>query len=143
MFKNHTATLDDVLLVGPDKPVGYKLLRDLALLSKTDPAQLQQRLEAKGLKTLILTGADCAMDGGALYAWDEDALAAFLDKNAGTLAQCGWPATPEAFIRQLAIDWAPPKTKLYDLIADAFGDKDNSGRSNAPANNNAPGPRRP
>lgn len=132
MLKNKTASLDDVLLVGTGKLVGYKLLNDLKDLCKIDPAVLQAQLEQKNLKTLIVTGDDCAMRGGALYAWDESGLATFLESHKATLEKCSWPTEPEAFIRKLALDWAPPKTQLFDIIADAFGDKDNAGRTDVP-----------
>jgi hypothetical protein len=111
------------------KPVGYETLGFLAGECGLDPCALRQELEARGLKTMMLTGPDCAMRSGALYAYDEKALAAFLESRAAVLAASEWPATPEAFIRRIAVDWAPEKTPLFDTIADAFNNKAHPGRT--------------
>jgi hypothetical protein len=133
MYKNKTASLDDLLHVGADKPVGYKLLNDLKNLSRVDPAVLEQKLKDKGLKTLLVENESCAMRGGALYAWDEAALGALLNKNKPMLNACGWPHEPKAFIEKIATDWAREKTQLFDLIADCFGNDDHPGRTDKKA----------
>lgn len=121
------------MLVGPDKLVGYKLIEDLVQRAKVDPEKIKEQLEAKGLKTLMLTDEECSMRSGALYAWHEEGLSAFLAKHASALEQCNWPTEPEAFIRRLAVDWAPEKTKLFDIIADAFNNKDDRRRTDVKA----------
>jgi hypothetical protein len=77
----------------------------------------------------MLKGADCAMRAGALYAYDEQALAALLQQRAHILKENGWPAEPEAFVRKLAIEWAAEKTPLFDTIADTFNNKAHPGRT--------------
>lgn len=124
--------------VSAKKPVGYETLGFLVEQCHVDPVELKKQLEARGLKTLLLTGKDCVMRSGALYAYDEKALTAFLQEHAPLLLESGWPATPEAFIRRLAVDWASEKTPLFDTIADAFNNKTHPGRTDVPvpANDN-------
>ena len=133
MYKNKTASLEDVRQVGQTKLVGYKLIKDLVGLAKIDPADLQKELEERGLKTLILTGDDCAMCGGALYAWDDAGLSAFLQQCAQTVRAAGWPVDTEGFIRRLAVDWHPEKTAMFDVISDAFNSKSHPGRTDVTA----------
>jgi len=133
MYKNKTASLDDLHHIGPKKPIGYKLLYDLEKLSKVDPAEIELQLQDRGMMTLILTGDDCSMSGGALYAWDNAALSSLLNINKAVLNKHNWPTDTEGFIRHLAIEWAREKTQVFDIIADAFGNKDHPGRTDRKA----------
>jgi hypothetical protein len=133
MYRNKTATLDDVFHVGPNKPLGYKLLKDLNTLSKVDPVKVEKQLQDKGLITITLTGNECAMSGGALYAWDDRALSDLLLKNQKTLLANNWPIDTRSFVKRSAIEWAQEKTALFDVIADAFGDTTHPGRTNIKA----------
>ncbi len=119
----------DLSEVGPQKPVGYELLRNFADYSQADMDGLVRRLEKKGLKVLILKDAECVMRSGALYAYHERALSAHLKKRAAVLAAGNWPTEPEAFVRKLALEWTPEKTPLFDTIADAFNNKAHPGRT--------------
>lgn len=123
----------DVLDVGLQKPVGYLNLRFLKNWRDEDLDALQKTLQEKGLKTLLLKGAACAMRAGALYAYHEQALGEILRARAEILIAQGWPVEPEAFVRKLALDWAPEKTALFDTIADTFNNKAHPGRTDVPA----------
>lgn len=125
--------------VSASKPVGYEKLNFLVDRCRLDPVRLQKELEKSGLKTLLLTGKDCVMRSGALYAYDEKALAIFLQERASVLSANNWPITPEAFIRRLALDWAPEKTLLFDTIADAFNNKSHPGRTDVQVPDNDDG----
>jgi hypothetical protein len=129
MLRNGTSSLEDVEGVGKWKLVGYKTLSDLFEKAKICPSRLGAGLQQRGLKTLTLTGNECVMSSGALYAWHEAGLRDHLQKHAATLEEGGWPCDPESFVRKLAVDWAPRYTELYNVIADAFGDGEVRGRT--------------
>jgi len=116
----------DLLEVGQTKVLGYLPQSTLRDICGVEPAALQQQLEARGLKTLLLRQDECQVGSGALYAFDEKAMAAFLTRpqNAATLAEYGWPQQPEAFVLKTATEVARVETKrpLYDLIALAYND---------------------
>jgi hypothetical protein len=127
-MEKKTSYLKDIFNVGPLKPLGYLPLDTITDICGRDPADVQKELRARGLKTLRLTMTESNIWSGALYAWDESALHSHLQKNAATLAEAGWPVQTEAFVRHLR-HLAPSGTKLFDLIADAFADRDNGWRS--------------
>lgn len=64
-----------------------------------------------------------------IYAWHESSLAALLKQHAGVLLDAGWPTTPEAFIHHHRVHGAPAQTPLWDLVATAYGDRTNPGRT--------------
>ena len=130
MYRNKTATLNDLLDISANKPLGYKLINDLKTLSKVDPNNIEEQLKKKGLSTLMLTGSECSMKGGALYAWHEKHLKALLKQHQKTLQAYNWPINTSSFVKRCAIEWADEKTPLFDIIADAFGDKTHPGRTN-------------
>ncbi len=115
--------------VSSRKPVGYEKLGFLVNRCGLDPAQVQKDLDDSGLRTLMLTGEECVMRSGALYAYDEKALVSLLHDRAPVLSAHRWPGEPENFIRRLAVDWAPEKTLLFDMIADAFNNTSHPGRT--------------
>ncbi len=117
----------DLRRVGRDKPIGYLQLGSLQVRGYTVD-KVQQELEARGLKTLVLSDEESDIESGALYVWDHEALGVLLKNNHTILDEAGWPSEPEAFVRHLKVT-APPKSKLFDLIADAFGDTKNPLRS--------------
>lgn len=122
--------LNDLYQVGPQKPLGYLPLDTLTDVCKVNPEKLEQELQSKGLKTIQLDENESRIaHKGALFAYDENALQQLLDKHCDILEKSGWPNTAEAFIRNLKIR-VEAKTDLFDLIADAFGDKKNSQRKN-------------
>jgi len=116
-------TLDDLRLVGPDKPVGYLPLDTLIDECQVNPLVLAAELRQKGLQTMILNEETSGVhDRGALYAYDPLSLQALLDSNRQTLETAGWSTDPQAFILSLK-DFVPQGTDLFDLIAAAFGTK--------------------
>ena len=119
--------LNDLRKVGPEKPLGYLPLSTLIEICHIDPKTMQEELEKKGLKVMILKYGETNVIGGALFAFDEEALRRFLEEGAAILKKAGWPTNPESFVRHLRMP-AGPKTDLFDLIADVFGDKINPGR---------------
>ncbi len=124
--------LGDLRRVGPTKPVGYLPISTITDICKFDPAAIEAELNARGLKTLVLGREECRVPAGALYAYDETALGSFLRERESVLRAASWPTEPEAFVRHLKA-LAPWRTELFDLVADAFGDKKNPGRTDAPS----------
>ena len=64
-----------------------------------------------------------------VYVWHEPSLARLLKANAATLVAAGWPTTPEAFVQHHHRVDAPNRTPLWDLVAAAYGDFTNPGRT--------------
>lgn len=126
--------LSDLFRVGADKPLAYLPLRTIRDICGVDPAAIRNALENDWhLNTARYGALECNVAGGALYAWHEDSLKRLLDKNAATLEAAGWPTEPWEFVNCISSRIAPAKTKLFDLVADAYGDKKNSGRTDIPA----------
>lgn len=119
--------LNDLYQVGPQKPLGYLPIDTLIDICKVNPEHFEQELQNKGLKTLKLNVEESRIAyHGALFAYDENALQKLLNEHQEILEKAGWPSDSEAFVRNLRIrvsndDNAP----LFNLIADAFGDKKN------------------
>jgi len=119
--------LKDLYQVGPEKPLGYLPLDTLTDVCHVNPDELAQELRQKGLKTIKLNVEESRIAyHGALFAYDENALQQLLDDHRDILEKAGWPSDSEAFVDLLRIrvsndDNAP----LFNLIADAFGDKKN------------------
>lgn len=125
---------DDIQRVGKDKPIGYLPLSVVKDLNHEDPAEIMKQAREKGFYTEILQNDDpdsrISKDGW-LFVADLDSLQNLLDKNADLLNEYGWSGDPIKFIKRITTNrgTAFPKTKLFDLIADAFGDFHNPGRT--------------
>lgn len=120
--------LRDLTRVGPLKPVGYMPIRFLELRGHRID-DLRAQFEARGLKTCVTDPVTSGTWSGALYVYDEPALNAFLRERSDMLAEAGWPVEAEAFVKKLDADTAPSPSPLFDLIADAFADTQNPGRT--------------
>ncbi len=126
--------LSDLFRVGVEKPLAHLSLRTVRDICGFDLPFMRDVLERDWhLNTALYTEAECTVTSGALYAWHEPSLKYLLDQNATTLAEAGWPQEPWEFVNCVSSHTAPAKTKLFDLIADAYGDKTNPGRTDAPA----------
>ncbi len=117
-----TSLLDDLYLVGKNKPLGYLAL-EVILRTGTSLEKIKSDLEGKGLKVFALTEDDCEVGSGALYAYDDKALQNILNNNVDILAQNAVPRTALGFILWMAKFDATPGTKLFSLIAEALGKK--------------------
>lgn len=116
--------LDDLLLVGKSKLLGYLPLSTIIDLCGKDPLNLQEELNRNGLSTRLFTHEECGVGSGALYAWDNAKLSALLSLpgNEATLLEAEWPTDPAEFVDRVANDFAEGSGPLYDLIAIAFND---------------------
>jgi hypothetical protein len=117
---------NDLIRVGPRKPVGYMPLKEL-----DDLDGVRKDLESRGLSVVVMDDRECNIESGAMVAYDRDALGSLLKSHRSILAKSQWPDDPDSFIRHHMIHNAPFRTKLYDLVADAYGDFENHFRSNS------------
>jgi len=126
-------TMDDLLLVGSDKPIGYVPLSTI-IECGYDPQSLAGELQAKGLSTYILSeeqtrvkvdGGVYSTIGGVLCAFHKAALEELLSlpQNQKILERAQWPKDVDGFARAVNTKIVPFATPLHDLIAEAFGHK--------------------
>ncbi len=120
--------LNDLRSVGPKKPVGYLPVNMLTTYFGSSISEWFQ-FATKHRLNVMLTGRDSQGRVPFLYLYHRDALQALLTQKIDVLQAAGWPSHPEEFIKRMNIEDAKLGTPLYDLIADAFGDKDNPCRS--------------
>jgi hypothetical protein len=119
--------LNDLRSVGPEKPVGYLPVNSLVSYFRSTPEVWIQFAIQHHLKVLFASHPKGIAP--FMYLYHPSALETLLKKNAHILEAADWPTDPEEFIRRMTVEYAPIGTPLYDLIADAFGDKDNPCRS--------------
>lgn len=125
---------DDLQKVGKNKPLGYLPLDTIRNCNHEDPAEVMRVAKSKGLYTEILQRDNpdsLVSEDGWLFVADLDSLRELLEKNADLLNEYGWSNDPVKFIKRITTSKgsAFQKTKLFDLIADAYGDFDNPGRT--------------
>ena len=114
--------LESFTRVGPDKAIGYLPMPTvLKILRLTIPAV--EREFASGHRAVLPLGPDkCCINGGAVYVFDQMALAALLRTSGAQLARLGWPADNEGFVRKIAAEWLGDDHPLMGLVREAFGD---------------------
>jgi len=83
-------------------------------------------IESSGHRGVVLGPDHCRIASGAVYAFSERDLDTLLQSNRDVLLHCGWPVTPEAFVRRVAAEWIE-EGELLDVIRRAFGDADRRG----------------
>jgi len=111
--------LQDLLRVGPAKPVGYLALKVLTEYCHTDIEELSQSLRKRGLQVDILNQAESGVYSGALYAWHAPSLRKLLNENYDVIHRSGWPIEPEMFVRFLR--FTAPNPDIRQVIDGAFG----------------------
>lgn len=120
---------DDLERVGKVKPLGYLPLDTIRVYNREDPEVVAKRAKESGLYAILFSEEESRVRSGALYIADIASLNELLLANRTTLLEYGWPADPLNFIRRVTTESAPKKTVLFDLIADAFADYTNPGRT--------------
>lgn len=116
-------SMDDLLDVGPSKPLGYvswDILRERGF----EPRSLVGRFRRLGLGTRLIAPSEKRFPLGALYVYDEGALQSLLDEHHDVLRAAGWPHDAATFVHWVSdvfvhADRAP---RLYRLIGRAFDD---------------------
>lgn len=120
--------LDQLRLVGPGKPIGYLAIWTLVGICSVTPDVLSEELSKKGLTTMQLSFDQCNIPSGAFIAYHPTALNSLLQQNLNILLTNGWPTTPHEFVMHSFFHQAPPKTELYNLVADAYNNKNDPDR---------------
>lgn len=123
----HIESLDDIRNIGPEKPLGTLTLEIIRDRFHINPAKLAQEARAKGL--FVKFTEETPVHPPALYVADKTALAALLERHAETLQAAGWTTNPDDFIENVSHIQVLHKTKLYDVVADAFAHYTNPGRT--------------
>ena len=119
----------DLDKVGQNKPMAYETLAQLRDTEGHSIINLNFEYTGKDLQTVILRDSETHYYSGAFFVYDEDALTALLEERAEILRAVNWPTDPYDFILKVANNWAEEKTPLFDLVCDAFGDKNHIGRT--------------
>ncbi len=124
--------LDDLRLVGSEKPMGYLSRRTIREAGSSLEA-IQSEVELLGLATMIIPAKENAPDSETIFVYHNKALRELLNRNQQVLKIAGWPTEPAEFIQWVSNrdrdpnKVVPIRTPLYSVIADAFGDKSNGG----------------
>jgi hypothetical protein len=120
--------MSDLYRVGPEKPIGYLPLRLLEEISDRNEEELTTYLNERGVETVSIGGpGNPTWHGPAFYAFHRPSLQALLDSHKDILIKYNWPTEADEFIKHVSSHHAQPQ-ELFDLVADAFGDKLNPGR---------------
>jgi hypothetical protein len=122
--QNH---LDDLRKVGKEKPLGYLPIDTITKICNETIENIAKEAKIKGLSLKRFRREQTK--SGVLYVYDKKSLGELLQKNSSTLQEAGWPTDPSAFVWKVSSTTAPNKTKLFDVIADAFADYTNQGRT--------------
>ena len=117
--KRKEELLNDLRLVGEEKPLGYLPILTLRKIC-IDPQKMREELESKGIVVVEFKDEECRVPGGALYAYDRNALGRLLESGKTILEKNGWPTEPDGFVRNLKVFGEDPD--LYRLIMHAFAD---------------------
>jgi len=123
--------MEDILSVGPDKPLGYLPLRTVLDCGVTLSSAIDQARAAGNVALHLIRPEEWGDPMGSVYVYHFSALQALLDNRKEVPVEAGWPCEADPFVRRVAVDSVEPSTPLYDLIADAFSDADNPFRSDA------------
>lgn len=133
--------LSDLFRVGVKKPIAYLPLCTIQDVCGYCPAFMQDVLEKDwGFRTMIVNADESWVSSGALFVWDDASLSHFLKTRQNILRDVHWPETTVEFVRHVACHLVPQKTPLFDLVADAFDDPLNAGRTDMNETKNTPHP---
>lgn len=77
----------------------------------------------------IVSDTQNGRDYQLVYVYDPVSLRDLLNNNKDLLEANGWPTDPNKFVNYVCLITAKSKSALFDLVADAFGDKTNTGRT--------------
>jgi len=114
--------LNDILRLGPAKPMGYVPQHTITHLCSRRIESVIKECEDLGYLIEIAAQDVCKILSGAVYVCSPTHLQALLDKNLGTLEEAGWPVHAYAFMLRVTQEWVEPGVAIHDLISKAFGD---------------------
>jgi len=120
-------TLEFHLTLGREKSVSYLPIGTVEKHLGLSTSEYLALIEKSGHRGVALGPDLCRIANGAVYAFSETDLDALLRSSRDILLRCGWPVTPEAFVRRVAAEWVE-EGELLGVIRQAFGDPDRGSR---------------
>ena len=105
----------------PPKLVSYLPIATIEGILKLSASEYQAISNGAGKQSAIYEASDCCIKSGAVYVFDESALAELLAAEAEKLTALGWPAQAMPFIAAIAKDWVEADHPLHAFIAGVFG----------------------
>lgn len=115
--------LEQIRNLGPYKPLGYLPTGSLSSYFRSNVEDEIERAKKSSYAFQLFPEAPILGGDGILFVYDRESLQSLLDEHSDVLNEAGWPKDADSFVERVSNEWAPPKTKLKDLVADAFGDK--------------------
>ena len=112
--------LSDHTRVGPSKPISYLPIRTVEKVLKIDIEEYVRLVSDEGGVCAVFSEADTCIESGAVYAYDQAALATLLWAHSSLLGEHGWSNEPATFVKRLAAEWLDEKHPLMDVIKRAF-----------------------
>ncbi len=113
--------LQDILNVGPHKPLGYVAGELVEGWYERGTGDLIEQCQRQGNQAIRFNEDQCSISRWALYVRHEITLQKFLDTNKHILETSKRPTKTDEFVEQVANIHAPQDTPLFTLIAQAFG----------------------
>jgi hypothetical protein len=114
--------LESFARVGPEKAIGYLPMPTVLKILRLTIPTVEREFASSDRMVLALSADECCINGGAVYVFDQPALAALLRASSALLASLGWPADSESFVRKIAAEWLTADHPLIELVREAFGD---------------------
>jgi hypothetical protein len=108
--------------LGPHKPVSYLLIGTIESVLGLSVGEYQAMVEQAGLRCLVIPAGEGCIASGSVHAYSEFALAQVLNAHATALTEQGWPASSEAFVRRIAVEWLEDSHPVLPIVRIAFGD---------------------
>ena len=108
--------------VGSTKLVGYLPLYTIRDFVKLPPETIAADATARGLVAAQFGPDTCCIKSGALYVYDREALAKFLQAQADAVSDAGLPPDPDRFIAHIAAVWYAEDHPAHPIITKAFGE---------------------
>lgn len=111
--------MNDLLLVGSRKPLGYLPISTLQMC-RQDINSLVENARMRNLRAEVWGTDMCAIGSGAVFVWDAERVEQFIELNADLLAAVGWPDDHHMLVRGIARESVALDTPLHQLIDTLF-----------------------
>jgi hypothetical protein len=107
--------MNDLVLVGPRKPLGYLPISTLQMCGQ-DMTAVIDNARIKSLRAEMWGSHRCNVGSGAVFVWDANRIEEFIELNEDLLADADWPVDHHMFVRRIATEQVPLDTPLHELI---------------------------
>ena len=122
----HIAIVADMISrhtnLGCLKPVSYLPISAIKSVLGMSVKEYCQIIENGGNKAVEFGPDVCCIKSGAVFAYNEDALARILDAHQELLSENMWPSNTEDFIQKISSEWFDEINPVMPVIRQAFGD---------------------